>query len=107
MANTIGCHSLGYADSNGATDGLAGSGVDRCPVRLGQWRRIAWLHTNAVPGTHNAADSSLKLARRTEWVDQGSELFVGLGQRTLVTDQTEIALTEARKILIESAEHSG
>jgi type VI secretion system protein ImpE len=59
------------------------------------------------PGTHNAADSSLKLARRTEWMDQGSDLFVGLGQRTLVTDQTEIALTEAHKILIESAEHSG
>jgi type VI secretion system protein ImpE len=56
------------------------------------------------PGTHKAADGALKLARRTEWVDQGAETYFGLGQRMFVTDQVEIPLTQIRKILIESIE---
>jgi type VI secretion system protein ImpE len=56
------------------------------------------------PGTENAADSSLKLARRTEWLDQGAETYLGLGQRMFATDQTELALTEVRKIVIESTD---
>ena len=56
------------------------------------------------PGTHNATDNSLKLARRTEWVDQGAETYLGLGQRMFATDQVEIPLTEARKIVIESTD---
>jgi len=50
------------------------------------------------PGTEKASDNSLKLARKTEWIDQGDELYFGLGQRMFATDQTEIALTEARSI---------
>jgi type VI secretion system protein ImpE len=50
------------------------------------------------PGTPAAADNSLKLARKTDWVTKGNAVFVGLGQRMLATEETEIALTEARKI---------
>ena len=50
------------------------------------------------PGTENAIDNSLRLARKTEWSDQGNDLYIGLGQRMLATDQTEIALTEVRQI---------
>jgi type VI secretion system protein ImpE len=50
------------------------------------------------PGTQNASDDSLRLARKTEWLDKGSDLYVGLGQRMFATDQTEVALTETRKI---------
>ncbi len=49
-------------------------------------------------GTEKAADNSLRLARKTEWVDQGSDLYLGLGQRMFATDQTEIALAEVRQI---------
>ena len=49
-------------------------------------------------GTEKAADNSLRLARKTEWVDQGNDLYLGLGQRMFATDQTEIALTEMRQI---------
>ena len=50
------------------------------------------------PGTEKAADNSLRLARKTEWVDQGNDLYLGLGQRMFATDQAEIALTEVRQI---------
>lgn len=50
------------------------------------------------PGSQNATDSSLRLARKTEWVDKGNDLYLGLGQRMFATDQTEIALTEMRQI---------
>lgn len=50
------------------------------------------------PGTQDASDNSLKLARKTDWVAKGNALYVGLGQRMLATEQSEFALTEARKI---------
>lgn len=50
------------------------------------------------PGSAEAADNSLRLARKTEWTDQGNDLFFGLGQRMLATDQSETALTEVRLI---------
>ena len=50
------------------------------------------------PDTQYASDNSLRLARKTEWVDKGDDTYLGLGQRMLTTDQTEFALTEVRKI---------
>jgi len=50
------------------------------------------------PGTEKSADNGLRLARKTEWVDQGSELYFGLGQRMFATGQAEFALTEAHRI---------
>lgn len=50
------------------------------------------------PGTEKAADNSLRLARKTEWMEKGEELYFGLGQRMFATDQSEIALTEALRI---------
>jgi type VI secretion system protein ImpE len=49
-------------------------------------------------GTEHSTDNSLRLSRKTEWVDKGSDLYLGLGQRMFATDQTEIALTEVRQI---------
>lgn len=43
-----------------------------------------------------------KLARATEWQMQGDAVLAGLGQRSLVTDATEIALMEVRSITISS-----
>lgn len=50
------------------------------------------------PGTEKSSDGALKLARKTEWQDQGDELFTGLGQRLLTTDQAEVPLFEVRTI---------
>ena len=50
------------------------------------------------PGTESSADSALKLARKTEWVDRGEELFAGLGQRIFTTDQTDVPLFEVRTV---------
>ena len=50
------------------------------------------------PGTEKATDNSLRLARKTEWNDQGHEVFFGVGQRMFATDQSETALTEVRRI---------
>ena len=50
------------------------------------------------PGTEKATDSSLRLARKTEWNDQGDEIFFGVGQRMFATDQSETVLTEVRRI---------
>jgi type VI secretion system protein ImpE len=56
------------------------------------------------PGTQNVSNNSLRLARKTEWVDQGEDIYLGSGQRMFATDQGEIALTEARQILVESVD---
>ena len=50
------------------------------------------------PGTQNATESSLRLARKTEWMDRGEDFYIGSGQRMFATDQAEVALTETRKI---------
>ena len=49
-------------------------------------------------GTAGVADSGLRLARRTDWVDKTAETYVGLGQRILATDVEEIPLLEVRSI---------
>jgi type VI secretion system protein ImpE len=50
------------------------------------------------PGSENAGDSALQLSRKTEWKDQGEEIFTGLGQRLFTTDQAEIPLFEVRTV---------
>jgi type VI secretion system protein ImpE len=59
------------------------------------------------PATEKAADDLLRLARRTDWVDQGAELFFGLGQRLLATDQGEYPLFEVREICFDERPTEG
>ncbi len=49
-------------------------------------------------GTETAADSALRLSRKTEWNSIGSEAFAGLGQRVLVTSADEVPLLEVREL---------
>jgi type VI secretion system protein ImpE len=51
--------------------------------------------------TENARESSLKLARKTEWRDHGG-VHTGLGQRVLATDANEYPLLEIRTIEFEA-----
>jgi type VI secretion system protein ImpE len=49
-------------------------------------------------GTESAKDGALRLARKTEWQELGEETFIGLGQRTLATDEGEHSLLQCRLI---------
>jgi type VI secretion system protein ImpE len=50
------------------------------------------------PGATSEDDPEILLARRTEWASPASEVYLGLGQRMLVTDRDEHPLLEAREI---------
>lgn len=55
------------------------------------------------PGSEQAPDSELVLARRTDWDDLGSECFAGIGQRMLATDAGEYPLLDIRRIVFDAA----
>ena len=50
------------------------------------------------PGSHAAADDTLRLARKTDWTETGEGFATGLGQRILATNQAEYPLLECRII---------
>ena len=52
------------------------------------------------PGSENDEDSSLRMSRKTDWRDAGNDLFVGVGQRMLTTDQGDYPLLEIREVLL-------
>jgi len=55
------------------------------------------------PGSESSPDARIRLARLTDWVDQGGGLFTGLGQRMLTTDAGDYALLATRRIEIDQA----
>jgi protein involved in temperature-dependent protein secretion len=59
---------------------------------LGQWER-ALTQLN-----ENHQDNTIKLARRTEWQELNSKLFIGFGQRLLSTDINDYPLMNVREI---------
>jgi type VI secretion system protein ImpE len=52
-------------------------------------------------GSEEAQDDGLKLSRRTEWTDAGSETYVGLGQKMFATDMGEFSLLDVRSVEID------
>ncbi|MEO7207609.1 MAG: type VI secretion system accessory protein TagJ [Steroidobacteraceae bacterium] len=51
------------------------------------------------PGSEAAAaDPALRLARRTDWLEQSEGAYFGLGQRVFITDGGECGLLDARRI---------
>ena len=55
------------------------------------------------PGSEAAADPLLRLARKTEWVAAGHDLYLGLGQRMLATPDGEFPILDARAIELSPA----
>ncbi|MBN2271783.1 MAG: hypothetical protein JXN61_14285 [Sedimentisphaerales bacterium] len=49
-------------------------------------------------GSESSRDDTLKLARKTEWVELPGSTSLGLGQRLLATDQDDFPLLEIREI---------
>jgi type VI secretion system protein ImpE len=56
------------------------------------------------PGSEDSEDGATRMARKTTWTEQGADVFLGLGQRVLMTDQGELPLLDVRTIALEEAE---
>jgi len=52
------------------------------------------------PGSEKAPDVSIRMARKTEWLEITEGIYQGLGQRMLTTDQQEYPLFDIRSINI-------
>ena len=52
------------------------------------------------PGSERSADPDILRARKTEWIEQAPDTFVGAGQRMLFTDQGEYALFDIRIVTL-------
>jgi type VI secretion system protein ImpE len=63
----------------------------------------AGLIPTRYPGSESSRDGAVRLARKTEWVDRGGDLFVGFGQRLFATDGDDFPLLEARRIAFGAA----
>ena len=52
------------------------------------------------PGSESVQDSSIQLARTTQWQELTDGIFQGLGQRMLATDQDDYPLLDVREVMI-------
>jgi type VI secretion system protein ImpE len=59
------------------------------------------------PGSANAQDPAIALARRTDWLASAGDWSLPIGQRVLVTDAEETALMDLRTLIIEPAAAGG
>ena len=64
---------------------------------------VALIPTRYV-GTPATQDAAAMLARATSWDDLGEDTFVGIGQRLLTTDQSEVAIMDLRHLVMDAAE---
>lgn len=56
------------------------------------------------PGSEANEDNAIRLARKTEWIEQPGEAYLGLGQRMLATDEDEFPLLQIRQIDLDQSE---
>ena len=54
-------------------------------------------------GSHKSDDASVRMARKTDWMEHEGGHCEGLGQRLLATDNTEYPLLEIRRVVIGDA----
>ncbi len=64
----------------------------------------AGLIPTRYPGSFASKDPQIRLSHKTEWIDAGSDLYLGLGQRMLATDGGEFPLMNIREINLNTAE---
>jgi type VI secretion system protein ImpE len=55
------------------------------------------------PGSDKSDDDSIRLARKTAWAQPQEDIFIGSGQRVLVTDGGEAGLLEVRELVFDEA----
>lgn len=59
------------------------------------------------PGSESSEDTSIRMARKTDWVGAEGDCWLGLGQRMLATDEAEYPLMAVREIRLEPAADPG
>jgi type VI secretion system protein ImpE len=59
------------------------------------------------PGSENAEDGLLRLARKTDWDEFSPGAYRGIGQRLLATNVDDYALMDVRKIELNSGDEQG
>jgi type VI secretion system protein ImpE len=62
---------------------------------------------SCYPGSHSHADDLIKLARKTLWEELNDTTFVGIGQRVISTESTEIGLLDVREVLLSQSPGQG
>jgi type VI secretion system protein ImpE len=55
-------------------------------------------------GSSGAADSALQMARKTEWIELGTDQYRGLGQRVFATSASDVGVLEAHEIVLNNPE---
>ena len=55
------------------------------------------------PGSESSEEDAIRLARKTDWVEESTEAFAGLGQRMLATETGEYALLDIRRLELDAA----
>ena len=56
------------------------------------------------PDSENSKDNAILLARKTEWIEQPGNLYLGLGQRMLATNKDEFPLLQIQQIVLDQSE---
>ena len=56
------------------------------------------------PDSETSEDSAILLARKTEWIEQPGDIYLGLGQRMLTTDIDDYSLLQIRQIDLDHSE---
>jgi type VI secretion system protein ImpE len=56
------------------------------------------------PGSEAGEDNAIRLARKTEWIEQPGDVCLGLGQRMLATDEDDFPLLQIRQIDLDHSE---
>ncbi|GAA6159893.1 type VI secretion system accessory protein TagJ [Ruegeria sp. HU-ET01832] len=78
-----------------------------CTLTVASGGEVAALIPTRYPGTTQQGDDAARLARATSWMDAGSDTFVGVGQRLLTTDQSDVALLDVRELVLNVATEAG
>ncbi len=53
------------------------------------------------PGSESTGDNTIRLARKTDWVEATEGVSFGLGQRLLATDEDDFSLMDVREIQLD------
>ncbi|MCB1926891.1 MAG: tetratricopeptide repeat protein [Rhodocyclaceae bacterium] len=53
------------------------------------------------PGSESDPDPLIRLARKTDWLEVGNDVYHGRGQRVLTTNEGDFPLLEVREIVLE------
>jgi type VI secretion system protein ImpE len=56
------------------------------------------------PGSESSEDNTIQLARKTEWIEQPGDTYLGLGQRVFATDIDEFPLMQVRQVDLDNLE---